>query len=150
MTTNWQTLSDNTLFDEPPSNLNNLPEGDKAYTLHSLEADGSSDALIKQAIAQTIEKASALLDRNIDDQSLFMMFEWDAQSESLTIAVSDDTKKKTSSDLVRCCFVKLDSKYDTQQVKLLSKDYLSTCKQFLRYSLVAMFHTGSREHCELL
>ena len=145
MTLNWQTTTDSKIFKTDTSDAN--------YTLHAAQvadAPNNNGPMIKQAIGEAIEKASSLLDANIDDESLFLMFEWDETQPCLTIAVTDDTKAKTSPDVVRCSFATLDEQYDTQQIQLLVKDYLSTCKQFLRFSLVAMFNTGSRENCELL
>lgn len=146
MKLDWQTTPNS----DPFNTSNDNQKGEARYTLHSLQVDDCSQDNITQALASAIETASALLDSNIDDESLFLFFEWDNASSTLTIAVTDDTKQKTSPDVVRCTFATLSEQQNAQQIQLLIKDYLSTCKQFLRFSLVAMFHTGSREHCELL
>ncbi|WP_226662113.1 hypothetical protein [Microbulbifer aggregans] len=135
--------------------------------IHSSTFEGTSDHDVQQAIDACIEKACTLLHQNIQDDSRFLLFEWDTTNAILTIVVTDDSKQQDSRDVVKCHFTLLDQKTitesasqdKTQQPRVDElaenilywiKDYLTTCAPFLRYSLIAAFHQGSRATCTLL
>ncbi len=135
------------------------------YIVHYSEFEGDSDEQIESAVHACIDKMSTLLDKNVHDDSMFLLFEWDVVYSILTIVVTDSAKQKDSSDVVKCSFTAIDSKMrgaepgDEQELKVNDlaeniqfwiKDYLPTCTTFLRYSLVAAFHRESRDKCSLL
>jgi len=140
--------------------------GDTAeYIVHCAEFDGTSDEQVESAVHACIDKMSTLLDKNVHDDSMFLLFEWDVVYSILTIAVTDSAKQKDSSDVVKCSFTAIDSKMRVvesseareskvnelvENIQFWIKDYLPTCTTFLRYSLVATFHRESRENSLLL
>lgn len=135
------------------------------YIVHYAEYDGTSDEQIESAVHACIDKMSTLMDKNVHDDSMFLLFEWDVAYSALTIVVTDSAKQKDSSDVVKCSFTAIDSKMRTvepgdarelkvndlaENIQFWIKDYLPTCTTFLRYSLVAAFHRESRENSFLL
>ena len=122
-------------------------DGQKNY---ALTAEGSDDETIKLVIAATIEKAVEFLHININDDSLFFLCEWHEEKNLLRIVVSDQQKQQDSEYCVQCQFENLPQANNAERFKLLIRDYLTTCSGFMHYSLVAMFHTGDRNACELL
>lgn len=137
------------------------------YIIHHATSEGTSDSDIQLAINACTDKACALLDQNIQEDSRYLLFEWDSTNSTLTIVVTDDSKQKDSPQIVQCHFPALNQKLnavtDTQgsewqfqaaeiadHVQYSIKDYLTTCAPFLRYSLIAAFHQDSRATCTLL
>lgn len=135
------------------------------YLVHYTEFEGDSDEQVESAVHACIDKMSTLLDKNVHDDSMFLLFEWDVAYSTLTIVVTDSAKQKDSSDVVKCSFTAIDSKMRTvepgdarelkvndlaENIQFWIKDYLPTCTTFLRYSLVAAFHRESRDKCSLL
>lgn len=136
-------------------------------TLHSAELiQGHNsfvdDGIIKAALNECIEKASSFLKKNILDDSMFLLFEWDVAHSVLTVVVTDESRTRDSEHVVKCTFSGIansgsdnsgtDSATEeyAEQIKLWIKDYLTTCDSFHCYSLIALFHSDTRESCGLL
>ena len=127
---------------------------------------GTTDSWeIDAILASCIERAVTLLAVNINDDSLYLMFEWDAATSTLGVVVTDDSKSRDAKHRVICDMAGMNStveqlaqsdqwKYRGESfadiVKHGLRDYLTTCTGFMRYSLVAVFHQGSRQQTELL
>ncbi|WP_160153868.1 hypothetical protein [Microbulbifer sp. ALW1] len=125
--------------------------GDKTqHVIHQSSFNGSSTSDIPLAISACVDKACDLLENGIRDDSRFMLFGWDANASTLTIVVTDDDKVRDSRDVVQCEFITDDHQLDPEDIQFWIKDYLTTCSQFLRYSLIAAFHRESRATCTLL
>ena len=134
---------------------------------HYSECTETSEDAIKAAIALCVEKAVSLLDVNLKDESMYLMFEWDNTDSELTIVVTDQTKQRDSDNIVKCHFTALNktmaldnfqseeewklavNEY-AEDVNFLIRDYLTTCTSFLKYSLIAAFHSGNRSASKLL
>lgn len=123
---------------------------DREHVIYHSILDGASEQEIQLAIDISIEKACDLLESNIQDDSRYLLFGWDADTSTLTIVVTDDEKQRDSRDVVQCQFVATDKPLDPEDIQFWIKDYLTTCAQFLRYSLIAAFHRESRASCTLL
>lgn len=140
---------------------------DAEYTIHYSVFDGVSDSEVQLAINACTDKACELLEKNIREDSRYLLFGWDLSSSTLTIVVTDDGKEQDSQGIVKCQFAGIDQKFNSNEataesdrgarareladdVQYWIKDYLTTCAPFLRYSLIAAFHRGSRANCTLL
>jgi len=116
------------------------------------------DIELKQALESTTAKAIALLDKNIQDDSLYLLFEWDSTKAQLSIVVTDDTKSQDSPLLACDAFtlsneemnVAIRTKELEEKIYFWLHDYLTTAKDFFRYSLVAIFHASNRANTRLL
>ena len=133
------------------------------YLAEYLERD---DVKIRLAIESVIDKAVSLLDENIVNESMYLLFEWDSVYSMLTVVVTDEAKETDSVNVVKCSFPALDEEMNSldasdeiwekivneyaSSVSFWIKDYLSVCSKFLNYSLVAIFHNESRENSQLL
>lgn len=136
-------------------------------TVYHAECVDSANKSVVNAIQQCIDKTMNLLSANVVDESRYLMFEWDKTSSTLTIAVTDHTKENDSENVVKCIMSGLDK--DMQNIRDLSKsdwdekvnaysfdvkysinEHLTTCNEFLRYSLIAAFHSDSRKKSILI
>ena len=107
---------------------------------------GTEESGIRLALAECIEKSISLLHTNIKDESLYLLFEWCAASSVLSIVVTDSTKKIDSPHVVKCGLSRLES----EDLQYWLGDYFTTCESFMRYSLVAAFHSQTRVESVLL
>ncbi len=119
---------------------------------------------LKDALETCAAKAISLLDENIQDESLYLLFEWNAIHADLSIAVTDASKQQDSSINVSTRFAQLQHELQSlpeneqqekitatnELVKFLLSDYLASCSAFFRYSLVAIFHSSTRDNSQLL
>ena len=131
------------------------------YTLLTTDTD---EKLVKKSIEISTEKAISLLKENIQDDSLYLLFEWDQLTCTLCVIVTDATKTHDCPTIVKNHFPTLESNFAaltsnekdfrcnelTDSIQFWLHDYLTTCNAFLHYSLVAIFHSDSRNNTVLL
>lgn len=129
-------------------------------TIHATSVSETSEKAVRHIIEACADKAIQLLENNIQDDSLYLLFEWNPQAAELSIVVTDASKTRDSPETVVCTFTSLAielARENAEQrinyidsVKFWLHDYLSTCTAFFSYSLVAIFHSDSRGNSELL
>ena len=139
----------------------------KEPVVYFAEFDEQSDDKIELAVQACIDKAIGFLLENVVDESRYLLFEWDVVSSTLTIVVTDDLRENDSRYVVKCLMSALDRKMNAMTgedkavcekkaieyastIKYWVKDYLTTSSEFLKYSLVAVFHSKTRDKVELL
>jgi hypothetical protein len=106
---------------------------------------------LKEALENCAAKAISLLNNNIQDDSLYLLFEWNPETSALNIVVTDASKQHDSPLSVGVSVEQLEKSEDTTEVvQFLLSDYLASCSAFFRYSLVAIFHSGNRANSNLL
>lgn len=116
---------------------------------------------LRQAVEACAAHAISLLKDNIQDDSLYLMFEWNGQQCSLSAVVTDASKQQDAPQKVSCHFAGLADELDqnartatmeelTENIKFWLHDYFTTCTAFFSYSLVAIFHKNTRANTELL
>ncbi len=128
--------------------------------IHEVFVAETSEKSLRQSIEACTDKAIASLKTNIQDDSLYLLFEWNQNLATLNIFVTDSSKTKDSLESVCCNFSSLaielareneDQRNNyTDTIKFWLHDYLSTCTAFFSYSLVAIFHSSTRQNTELL
>lgn len=127
-------------------------------TLHATSVTGTTEQDIRKTIEACTDKAINLLKNNIQDDSLYLLFEWNTSNASLHIVVTDVTKNHDAPESVCCTLSNLTKEFSSQEqsiaytesVKFWLHDYLTTCTAFFSYSLVAVFHSSTRNNTELL
>lgn len=127
-------------------------------TLHSITELETHENTLRKAIEACADKAIDLLKINIQDDSLYVLFEWNEELAQLDIVVTDAAKKNDAQQIVRCAFPTLALDVVTEEqraaytdtIKFWLHDYLTTCTAFFSYSLVAIFHSSTRSNTELL
>ena len=145
-------------------NIHNTVNG-KNHSINFLSDFLSSEKDdLKLAIEACAEKAISLLEENIQDDSLYFMFEWDSTCTTLTVILTDASKQQDAPERFTASFSGLHNhlarlalnereeqiqKY-IELIKFWLYDYLTTSTAFLQYSLVAIFHSSSRDQSELL
>ncbi len=108
---------------------------------------------LKDGLEACAAKAISLLNDNIQDESLYLLFEWNPQASSLNVVVTDASKQQDAPISVGADFEQTDIGTDTdntEQVKFLLSDYLASYSAFFCYSLVAIFHGSNRADTSLL
>lgn len=124
----------------------------------------SSNNTLKDALETCAAKAISLLGENIQDDSLYLLFEWNPDIAELNIAITDASKQIDAPAYVGAHFAVLQQELESlppagqveqkeatsELVKFLLSDYLASCSAFFRYSLVAIFHSSSRADSVLL
>lgn len=127
-------------------------------TVHSASEPNIDEHSLCKTIEACAEKAIGLLKANIQDDSLYVLFEWNEELAQLNIVVTDAAKQNDAQASVFCTFPNLalslknqeQSAAFTDTVKFWLHDYLTTCTAFFNYSLVAIFHSSTRHNTELL
>ena len=133
-------------------------------TFHVAETAITKKAELKLACEACTEKMIGTLIKNIQDDSLYLLFEWDVNTATLSVVVTDASKQQDAPEHVACVFLELErilkqlpvNEFEAQAadyadwIKFWLHDYLSSCTAFFNFSLVAIFHSSSREYTELL
>lgn len=127
-------------------------------TLHSTSELDSDENTLRKTIEACADKAISLLKTNIQDDSLYLLFEWNEELATLNIVVTDAAKKNDAQQSICCTFPNLALNLVNQErraaytdtLKFWLHDYLTTCTAFFSYSLVAIFHSSTRNNTELL
>lgn len=127
-------------------------------TIHSTSELDIDESKICKTIEACADKAIGLLKTNIQDDSLYVLFEWNEELAQLKVVVTDATKKNDAQDSICCTFPNLvldivnqeQRAAYTDSIKFWLHDYLTTCTAFFSYSLVAIFHSSTRNNTELL
>lgn len=123
------------------------------HIIHSAVCSETSEQSIQAAVDACSEFAFTFLKDNIEDNSMYCLFDWNSSEAQLTITVTDDTKQKDAEHIVKMKFTGFESESAEDQedtVKYWIKDMLTTSLAFLKFSLVAGFTRGSRQRVELL
>ena len=102
---------------------------------------------LKLATEACAEKSIGLLADNIQDNSLYLLFEWNPAKSTLTVVLTDDTKQHDAPHSVTGIFAGLS---DSELIQFWLYDYLTTSTTFLKFSLVAIFHSSTRSNTQLL
>ncbi len=145
----WQTQTRSDAKDA----FGNSTEG----TVYTHCCEHNDDKNIRQVINQAIDKAVSLFPANVWDQSRYVIFEWDKEKKILTIVISDDDKSIDSPDTVVCEVKAYQTNSDPElaleqadTIQYWVRDHLTTCTEFFAYSLIAVFHSHSRDNTSLL
>jgi hypothetical protein len=123
-------------------------------TIYTSRFTGSDQPALKHALETCATKAVGLLELNIEQDSLYLLFEWNPLAAMLTIVVTDADKTRDSAYKVQASFPDLlpastdESLPDT--IKFLLSDFLASYSPFFSYSLVAIFHSSNRQETSLL
>ena len=109
---------------------------------HSSVSTSSNEAELKQAVIAAADYAFDLLDGNIEDDSMFCLFDWDFNLQRLLIAVTDPTKKKLAKHTVALTLEGYaahiaDKEEQQEQIQLWLHNHITTAAAFLQFSLVA-------------
>ncbi len=126
------------------------------HVLHLATCQTGVESAFKESIIETAHKAAQLLEDNIEDDSLYLMFSWQPELATLSAVVTDDKKVNDAQHIVRCFFPEVTpdcfSEADTlsEYISYWIRDYLTTSSEYMRFSLVSIFTDSTREHTSML
>jgi hypothetical protein len=116
-------------------------EIDKEFC-HSAISNSADEAEIKRAVLAAADYAFALLNDNIEDDSMFCLFDWNFSAQRLLIAVTDPSKKIFAKHTVKLTLKGYanhiaDKEGQQEQIQLWVHNHITTAASFLQFSLVA-------------
>ena len=120
---------------------------------HTAVCSDTLEHEVQAAVFACADHAFSLLDESIDEHARYCLFVWDSAQSSLSIAVTDESRKKDGKHLVTVAFTGFDARFSTDQVdeiKFCLTDYLTTSLSFLKFSLLAVFVREERDKIELM
>jgi hypothetical protein len=138
-----------------------LPIGKLAEYVYATDSAAQLEIDLEPLIIACVDKAVSVMAENINDDSLYLIFEFD-DCGVLRIVMTDDSKQQESAYSIACDmssvtpylaesdYWKFKGERFADIVKHCISDYLTTCGAFMRYSLVAVFSEGDRARTELL
>jgi hypothetical protein len=123
--------------------------------IHFAECTDQLDVDIQHFINGAIDQAIGIIPQSIRDDARYLLFTWDDAAAELTIVSTDDDKVNDAKECVRVCihhWCQQDgaSAEQVENVHFWIRDYLTTCPEFLHYSLIAVFTCGDRASARLL
>ncbi|MFT4907457.1 MAG: hypothetical protein ACI978_001540 [Oleispira sp.] len=109
---------------------------------HRVTSSNESEAELKEAVLEAADYAFDLLHENIEDDSMFCLFDWDFAKQRLLIAVTDPSKKKLAKHTVELTLTGYashiaDKEDQQEQIQLWVHNHITTAANFLQFSLVA-------------
>jgi len=127
-------------------------------TVHATSEFDTAENTLRKTVEACTDKAISLLNNNIQNDSLYLLFEWNIELAELIILVTNAAKNHDAPESVYCTFPNLALELirqeqrtkHTESIKFWLHDYLTTCTAFFSYSLVAIFHHSNRNNSELL
>ena len=123
-----------------------------AITIHQSECAIANDEALKRGVAGVVEKAASLFPGSLQDDSQYLLFEWDQEVAVLKVVVTDINKANDSPEKVQCQLsgaMLADADF-SEDFSYAVRDYLTTCASFMAYSMVAVFCDKTRTQCQLL
>lgn len=110
--------------------------------VHRAVSTSEVESELKQAVLDASEYAFQLLNDNIEDDSMFCLFDWNFDKQALTVMVTDPSKTKLAKHKVELVLSGYaahinDAEEQHEQIRLWIHNYITTAATFLQYSLVA-------------
>jgi hypothetical protein len=138
---NWQTHGD-TSADTP--------------LIHYAQCHDPQDAAVQSFINSAIDRAIAIIPQSMHENARYLLFNWDGNKACLTAVTTDDNKSHDAPESIQLdipAWQVSAGSVSTEQSDTLHywiRDYLTTCAEFLHYSLIAVYCEGDRSNTRLL
>lgn len=138
-----------------PLSWNELKSETEAGEKIAIFAECGSDGPQEQrlAINEMVDKTVELLPLEVQDESMYLVFAWDAVAGRLSAAVAGEGKVIHGQREVCCQFSALAGSADAELFEVIRfwvRDYLTTCNEYMRFSLIAVLHSGDVRRAVLL
>lgn len=134
-----------------------LGQGDNPDQLlhcgHCVDVD---EGMVQASINQAVDRAIAIIPQTIHDDARYLLFSWNNVNGELGAVITDDSKTHDSLESVRLSLRPWSAQSAASQaerdeaVHYWIRDHLTTCEEFMRYSLIAIFCQGDRSQARLL
>lgn len=142
-----------------PLSWNELQSETEAGEKIAIAAVCGSDSPQEQrmAVNEMVDKTVELLPLEVRDESMYLVFTWDAAAGQLSAAVAGEGKLIHGEREVSCQFAALAGSADAdvdgelfETIRFWVRDYLTTCNEYMRFSLIAILHSGDVRRAVLL
>lgn len=131
-----------------------VPDGiNKDQLYHCASCDGPQDKQVQQFINSVIDRAIAIIPQSMNDNARYLLFSWNQQDACLEVVTTDDNKVQDSLESIKTHIAQWHAATGCDQSETMHywiRDYLTTCPEFLHYSLIAIFCEGDRSKTRLL
>jgi hypothetical protein len=137
----WQTRGDTTV---------DLP------LIHYAQCNDPQDTVVQSFINDTIDRAIAIIPQSMHENARYLLFSWDSDKACLKVVTTDDDKSHDAPESIQLdipAWQASTGSVGTEQSETLHywiRDYLTTCAEFLHYSLIAVYCEGDRSNTRLL
>jgi hypothetical protein len=139
--------------------INWQTDGEKstdALLIHYAQCNDPGDAAVQLFINSAIDRAIAIIPQSMQDNARYLLFNWDSNKACLKVVTTDDDKSHDAPESIQLDIpawqVSAGSVCSEQSDTLhyWIRDYLTTCAEFLHYSLIAVYCEGDRKRTRLL
>ena len=127
-----------------------IEQSEDSQTCYRTSCDNVAGSALNGAIENIVEKAVSMLHLTINDDSLYLLFEWAPDNAELSVVVTDAEKRNDSDKALHCDFTAELPDDFSEQLRYGIRDYFTTCSSFNHYSLVAIYHDSDRSKTVLL
>jgi hypothetical protein len=128
---------------------------------HFTQCDEKHEEAIHQHLNLVLDRAIGIIPQSIHDDARYLLFTWNSDSATLDIVSTNDDKTHDASENVQLhieqwqqttgqSLTEQSLTEQTDNIHFWIKDYLTTCSEFLHFSLVAMLSLGDRAKTQLL
>ena len=128
-------------------------ESGSDHQQHKAECRVENSQTLNTGLIACADYAFSLWPGNVNDDSLYCLFDWQHGSNTLTISVLNGHKQAPTEHIVSCryTFESTDLVIEPEQVKAWISNHLTTSAEFFVCSLVAIFSVdGDVDNGELL
>jgi hypothetical protein len=127
-----------------------------APLIHYAQCNDPEDAVVQSFINSAIERAIAIIPQSMHENARYLLFNWDSNKSCLNVVTTDDDKSHDAPESIQLDIPAWQSSTGSvtgEQSDTLHywiRDYLTTCAEFLHYSLIAVYCEGDRSNTRLL
>jgi hypothetical protein len=136
--------------------INWQTDGEKstdAPLIHYAQCNDPGDAAVQSFINSAIDRAIAIIPQSMQDNARYLLFNWDSDKACLKVVTTDDDKSHDAPESIQLDIPAWQVAAGSEQSDKLHywiRDYLTTCAEFLHYSLIAVYCEGDRKRTRLL
>ena len=127
-----------------------------ASLIHYAQCLDPGDTAAQLFINSAIDRAIAIIPQSMHENARYLLFSWDSDKACLKVVTTDDDKSHDAPESIQLDIpawqVDAGGPGSEQSEKLhyWIRDYLTTCGEFLHYSLIAVYCDGDRTKTRLL
>jgi hypothetical protein len=139
--------------------INWQTDGEKstaAPLIHYAQCNDPGDVAVQSFIDSAIDRAIAIIPQSMHENARYLLFNWDSNKACLKVVTTDDDKSHDAPESIQLdipAWEVGDGSIGSEQSEKLHywiRDYLTTCAEFLHYSLIAVYCEGDRSNTRLL
>ncbi len=129
---------------------------DGSLLTHCAICSDHQNSVVQSFINSAIDRAIAIIPQSMHEDARYLLFNWSADTGTLTAVTTDDEKSHDASESIQLSIKDWQPSPGTlpadqsETLHYWIRDYLTTCADFLHYSLIAVYCEGDRNKSRLL